>query len=306
MLSLKKPHPEEHASACVSKGRQIIQSFETAASPPPQDEDVVDSAHGTRLIGGMPRRLAALACLLPLSAPAAAMVGNTPLEPDDAPRNTIMIVGSAGTFCTGTLIARDLVLTAAHCVLPGASYRFIALDPAKQPMLRGIAKVVPHPQFDLKAFIGNRATPDIALLKAAQPLPGNVAPAAIAGPRPRVAVGDPFLVLGYGVTTGGDNDSGFKLRGARLVATGQPGNLQLRLIDPATKGERAGMGVCTGDSGGPAFIEVNGQRQIAGVVSWSTGPKLAPGCGGISGITPIGLYRGWIVETAKKLGSEVR
>jgi hypothetical protein len=39
------------------------------------------------------------------------------------------------------------------------------------------------------------------------------------------------------------------------------------------------------------------------VVSWSTGPKLSDGCGGLTGVTPLVRYRGWILETARALGS---
>jgi hypothetical protein len=231
------------------------------------------------------------------------MVGNAPPEADGATRHTIMIIGSAGTFCTGTAIARDLVLTAAHCVLPGAAYKFVDVVAGKPPLLQDVATVVAHPGFDLKTFVANRATADVALLKFAQPLPAGILPAALAGARSRVAVNEAFVVLGYGVTLRGNNKSGGTLRRADLVATGVPGNLQLRLVDPATRGERPGLGACTGDSGGPVFQDVNGQRQIVGVVSWSTGPRLAPGCGGLTGITPIELYRGWIMDTARKLGS---
>ncbi len=42
---------------------------------------------------------------------------------------------------------------------------------------------------------------------------------------------------------------------------------------------------------------------VIGVVSWSTGPNASAGCGGFTGVTPLSLYRGWIVETAKALGS---
>ena len=42
-----------------------------------------------------------------------------------------MLVGSRGNFCTGTAIARDLVLTAAHCVLPGADYKLVELGADK-------------------------------------------------------------------------------------------------------------------------------------------------------------------------------
>jgi secreted trypsin-like serine protease len=95
------------------------------------------------------------------------------------------------------------------------------------------------------------------------------------------------------------------LRAATLVATGQPGTLQLRLFDPRTKGETAGLGACTGDSGAPVFDPSSGRLAVIGVVSWSTGPKLGAGCGGLTGVTPLSRYRAWIIETAAKLGSEL-
>jgi secreted trypsin-like serine protease len=50
----------------------------------------------------------------------------------------------------------------------------------------------------------------------------------------------------------------------------------------------------------------DGERlAVAGVVSWSTGPKLAGGCGGLTGVTPLTRYRDWIVETARALGSPI-
>ena len=87
------------------------------------------------------------------------------------------------------------------------------------------------------------------------------------------------------------------------IATGRPGNLQLRLVDPATGGKRGGLGACTGDSGAPVYQDAGGYFAVIGVVSWSTGPNGEGGCGGLTGVTPIELYRNWIVETAAKLGS---
>jgi hypothetical protein len=37
-------------------------------------------------------------------------------------------------------------------------------------------------------------------------------------------------------------------------------------------------------------------------VSWSTGAQNAAGCGGLTGTTPLSLYRDWIVRTAKAWG----
>ncbi len=232
-----------------------------------------------------------------------AMVGGAPAADMTSARHVVLLVGSRGTTCTGVAIARDLVLTAGHCVLPGADYKLMEFDAARNPTLRDVATIMRHPQFDLAALLAHRATADVALLKLATPLPGSFAPAPLAAADRTVAVGDPFVVAGYGLATRGDGRSGGTVRTATLVATGQPGTLQLRLFDPKTKGETAGLGACTGDSGAPVF-EARGDRlAVIGVVSWSTGPMLSAGCGGLTGVTPLARYRPWIVETAGKLGS---
>jgi len=137
------------------------------------------------------------------------------------------------------------------------------------------------------------------LLKLAAPL-ARVAPAVLAPALP-VAPGDAFLVAGLGVAVRGDGKSGGTVRAANLIATGKPGNLQIRLVDAATMGETAGLGACTGDSGAPVFM--NGA--IVGVVSWSTGPRNSAGCGGLTGVTPLALYRSWITDSAKLLGNKL-
>jgi secreted trypsin-like serine protease len=105
------------------------------------------------------------------------------------------------------------------------------------------------------------------------------------------------------VTIRGDGRSGGTIRIADLVATGQPGSLQIRLVDPAGQGTKPGVGACTGDSGAPVFEDQQGTATIIGVVSWSTGPNNSAGCGGLTGVTPLTLYRDWIVQTAKQWGA---
>ncbi len=245
------------------------------------------------------RFLYALACLLP--AAAHAMVGNAPDAAAAVARHVVLLVGSHGTSCTGTAIARDLVLTAAHCVMPGSDYRLVEFDAAHRPTLKEVAGITRHPQFDLASLLGHRATADVAVIRLAAPLPAAFAPTPLAAAR-TVAVGERFLVAGYGVSVRGDGRTGGTVRTADLVATGQPGTLQLRLFDPATQGERAGLGACTGDSGAPVFDDAAGLAVI-GVVSWSTGPKLAAGCGGLTGVTPLARYRDWIIDAARRMGS---
>ena len=234
---------------------------------------------------------------------ALAMVGGAPAPDATSARHIVLLVGSGGTACTGVAIASDLVLTAGHCVLPGADYKLMEFDAAHQPQLRDVATIARHPQFELASLLAHRATADVALLKLAAPLPPGLAPAPLAAAERTIAVGEAFMVVGYGVGTRGDPRSAGMLRASTLVATGQPGALQLRLFDPRTKGETAGFGACTGDSGGPVFDNSGGRLVVIGVVSWSTGPKQSAGCGGLTGVTPLTRYRAWIVDTAGKLGS---
>ena len=250
------------------------------------------------------RRPALALCVLSLiSAPAAAMVGNAYVVPNAAARPEVMLVGSHGNFCTGVAIARDLVLTAAHCVPAGVEFKQVELDAERKPIMKDVLGVARHPQFNLKTMLAHRATADVALVKLAAPL--NVTPVPLMKSRGRVAVGERFAVYGYGMSVRTDANTSATLRAATLIATGQPGNLQLRLVDPATGGKRDGLGACTGDLGGPVYADAGGTFAVMGVVSWSTGANGSAGCGGMTGVTPIELYRGWIVETAAKLGSPI-
>ena len=228
---------------------------------------------------------------------ALAITGNAPSALLSG-RHAVMIVGSHGTFCTGAAIARDLVLTAGHCIEADTTYKIVEFDTKHQPHLLDVRSVARHPQFNLQSLLAHRATADVALLKMAQPLPAAIVPATLgSGATPRI--GDALTVFGYGLAVRDNGKTGGTLRAARLAVTGNPGNLQIRLVDPATGGTRAGMGACTGDSGAPVF---EGSALI-GVVSWTTGPNNSGGCGGLTGVTPLSLYRDWIVKTAKRQGS---
>jgi secreted trypsin-like serine protease len=236
--------------------------------------------------------------LIALASPAFAITGNAPVALMQG-RHAVMIVGAGGTFCTGAAIARDLILTAAHCISPGTAYKLVEFDAARTPKLLDVRTVARHPTFDLHTLLGHRATADVALLKLAKPLPAEILPATLERADRKPEPGDRYTVTGYGLGVRGDGKSGGTLRAAQLVATGKPGNLQIRLIDPATGGGQSGIGACTGDSGAPVY---QGSALI-GVVSWSTGPNMSAGCGGLTGVTPITLYRTWIIDTAKRLGS---
>jgi secreted trypsin-like serine protease len=235
--------------------------------------------------------------------PARAIVGGGAASADGVGRNVVTIVGSRGNFCSGTMIAPNIALTAAHCVPSGATYKIVEYDAQRTPQLRDITQVAAHPQFNLQTMLGHRATADVALLRIASPIAAARQPPPLGAPLAGLAAGSRFAVAGIGVSVRGDGKSGGVVRAANLIATGKPGTLQIRLIDPVAEGKREGLGACTGDSGGPVFEEQQGRAVVIGVVSWSTGPNGTAGCGGMTGVTPLSLYRDWILQTARRWGA---
>lgn len=233
--------------------------------------------------------------------PRTGIVGGGIPSAEGVARSVITIVGSRGNFCTGALIAPKVVLTAAHCVRPGADYKIVEYG-AGPPTLQNVKSVAIHPAFKMDAMLAHRATADVAVLHLDAPAKGKT-PSTPGMPNIPILVGSRFTIAGIGVTVRGDGKSGGTIRVAGLVATGKPGTLQIRLVDRASQGTRDGLGACTGDSGAPVFEDQQDGPAIIGVVSWSTGPNGASGCGGMTGVTPLTFYRDWILQAARQWGS---
>src|SRR5436853_3753850 len=125
---------------------------------------------------------------LSVSSPAAAMVGGAAPADDGLARSLVMVVGSRdnrGSVCTGAALARDLILTAAHCVAPGATYSVL---PAKNAPALAIKSIQVHPRYDPQSYALNRATADVALIKLTVALPERFVPVALENAGTAVAV----------------------------------------------------------------------------------------------------------------------
>ncbi|GAB4068622.1 trypsin-like serine protease [Ancylobacter sonchi] len=236
-------------------------------------------------------RIGVAAALLCAAAPAAAIVGGRPA--DEATRaQTALIVSTRGASCTGVVLAPQVVLTAAHCVQPAANYAAVAFE-ASGPRIIEASRVALHPQFDPNSFATRRPTPDLALVRLSAPLPG-ARPAQLSSEPALPARRTAFTLAGYGVVKDGDGKSAGTLRTVELPSIGTTGGIMIRLSDgPAAGG-------CTGDSGGPVFLD----GEVAGIIGWSTAAGGARGCGGVTGATLVGPQRAWIDATARSMGAQ--
>lgn len=212
--------------------------------------------------------------------------------PSDLAAQTVMIVSTRGSYCTGTVIARDLVLTAAHCVQPKANYGISVKDGGERVIQ--VARVVLHPKYDPNQFETRKPSPDMAILKLSELLPSRYRTARLSDktalPKPNTI----FVLAGFGFSRDGDERSLGTLRSVALPAVGTTGGIMVRVS--AGNGEI--KGACTGDLGGPAFEG----SELAGVIGWTSIPA-GKNCGFTTGITLVGLQRTWINQMSRTLSS---
>lgn len=245
--------------------------------------------------------LAAIIVCTVVRAPAIALVGGAQLAQGNIARQIVMVENARGAHCTGTLLARDIVLTAAHCLSGMAGLTVYTRTDTGTEGRKAIS-VALHPQYDAGSYARAQATVDLALLKLELPLP-EPWPVVI---RRRVPLpGERFAIAGFGAAASRPSAGLDALQTATLIVAGEPSSLQLRLVDPVSRGGAIpGLGSCDGDSGGPVFAWSGRRLVLMGILSWSNGPSMSTGCGGISGATPLARHREWIVKTAREIGGK--
>jgi secreted trypsin-like serine protease len=191
---------------------------------------------------------------------------------DDATSSSSSIVGGSVTsdypavgaltrsgrsFCTGTVVAPRIVVTAAHCVVEQrpSSIRFALGTRASAPEVSiPVAQLLAHPQYD-----ADRILNDIGVVVLASDAP--VAPVAINSSMSADWVGAPLEFVGFGVTDG-IRGSGSGTKRVVTIPVAQVGATQFAHVDRTTN-------TCFGDSGGPAFARTEeGQLVLVGVTSF--------------------------------------
>lgn len=160
-------------------------------------------------------------------------------------------------FCTATVIAPRVAVTAAHCLdgVSARSIRFVLGPRAARPSAQiAVAQVAMHPSYDPFQIVH-----DIGVVVLASDAP--VTPAAWGTTMDRTWVGRNVTFVGYGATNGFTGSGGGTKR-AVTIPISQMGGSQFAYQD-RTKN------TCFGDSGGPAFfVDARGVRSVVGVTSF--------------------------------------
>lgn len=252
------------------------------------------------------RHLVTALALLVAPLPAAAVTGGRVVqEPNGLRRSVVQIESSGGELCSGAVIAPDLILTAAHCVLQRATYRIVAVDRRfRRVPVRAIAAAL-HPSFVPGTTPRTQPGIDLAILKLDRPL-GPDFTALDPTIASSVAQGELVDIAGFGLSSEERRGSARVLRAARLVSLGtlEAKNTVLVVADEDKLAETAGAGACRGDSGGPIVRGGPGGYQLLGIVSWSSGAlhsAKATACGGLTAVTPLAEHGRWISARADDL-----
>ena len=172
----------------------------------------------------------------------------------------VVHLSAGGGFCTGTLVAPTVVLTAAHCI-PDAISGTVSFGQGFGDFTdtRRVIEFFPHRLYDAGLYQGY----DIALIRLAEPAPDGIEPL----PMNTTPLSDQFLgaqvrTTGFGMTDGVNQTGGGTKRQVTMTLDGVND-------EHIVVGDRF-RNTCQGDSGGPNFMVIDNVEQVVAVNSFGS------------------------------------
>lgn len=197
-----------------------------------------------------------------------------------------------GSFCSGTLVARDWVVTAAHCVaainddLRGYDIYFAITSNVYRDWddYARVDRAIEHPSYRSTDYYYDIGLVELnTSITSVDPMPVN---------KDRVNsawIGDDLRFVGFGITSDYDKDTGGVKRFADMPVDDYD-SLVIIGYDPEDD-----QNACSGDSGGAALeILSGGAFELAGVIAFGYDEDSTPCEGGSSGNTRVDAFIDWI------------
>lgn len=254
--------------------------------------------------------------------------GEAVLATDEISKSTVAVFDTfQGGTCTGTLLSKNIILTAAHCVQSGKGFlavlfgldlksaakfdaseslghnRYLEAMEDLEKILQAIIDVtLPGDERQQKLFAAMddyKNWGDIALIKIDQDAPAGYVPASLLEDGRYLQNGATITLAGYGITKPYSEQNPEAKDESILRKVDIKISNAVFSETEISFDQTEGRGACHGDSGGPAFIKIGDKLKLFGITSRGLKDP-EDSCRQFSGYTYFPAYKTWVSETIAK------
>ncbi len=235
--------------------------------------------------------------------------GSTPTPDHPASWSAVALVDKSTSdhFCSGTIVAENLIVTAAHCVFDKRPEEFRIMFGKDTKSVDSVFRDAEAKE-TFKKFQKFESNFDIAWVRFKGGLPAGFRPIEIWHQPDLLQPRTPLTIAGYGRTASQCEFDDPSCQGGKLLYVDTQTREFVnhgRLFNLIVIGPRKDHGPCFGDSGGPAYLQKDGRWYVVGdFMGWDrilVSEQIDTICDtGEAIYNFVGDFVSWIEETSKQ------